>query len=611
MLLSNYYRLFYPMKIINFSIIAHIDHGKSTLASKFISLSKKEDRNTSNSFMDSMELEQERGITIKSKAVRFFYNYKSEPIQFNMIDTPGHVDFSYEVSKALYACNYAFLLVDATKGVQAQTISNAYKALNQNVEIVPVINKVDMVNAEVDRVVEEVKSNFGFAESDIFRISAKTGEGVNELLEHLIEKSTGFKQSNKVIQLEYPRALIFDSFYDEYVGVVILCLVQGGDLKKGYKVYLNSNKVNFEIQDTGYFNPQKVISESLKQNEVGFIVTGLKDLSQVNVGDTVLLQGHATEVFPNFEIVKPIVFLGVFPKSSEDIQNLRKALDVLHLNDSSFTYKPESAGTLGYGFNCGFLGILHADILLERVKREFDIDIIVTNPSVSYVIKEKNKKTYKISSAREFPDPTKIDYIKEPFVMVTVVTPEEYLGKTMQLATSSRGEFVDTQYISISNRTTVKLIFKAPLSEIIVNFNDNLKSLTAGFASFDYEFIGYKKADIVKLDIYIHNEIFPPLSTLVHQERSESRGREIVTSLKEELNREQFSIPLQAAIGGKIIARETIRPYRKDVTAKLYGGDQTRKTKLLDKQKKGKKRMKVMGRVDVDKDTFLKVIRKN
>ena len=597
------------MKIINFSIIAHIDHGKSTLASSFLTLGSKERIGATSAFLDNMDLEKERGITIKSKTIRLFYTYKGQEYQLNMVDTPGHVDFSYEVSKALYACDYSLLLVDATKGVQAQTVSNAYKAISQNVEIIPVINKIDAVNADIKRTEEEIINTLGFLESNIYKISAKKGTGVKELLEKLIEKSNSQNNTLRGV-LTDPKALIFDSFYDEYLGVVIMCLIKGGNFVQGQPVYLYSNKQNFEIKKLGYFGPVKTFVNELLDHEVGFIVTGLKDLSKVNIGDTILPKGKTSKPFPGFEIVKPLVYLGVFPASSENTENLRKALNVLHLEDASFTYKPESAGNLGYGFNCGFLGLLHADIILERIKREFNIEITVTTPSVSYIIKQKDGKEYEIASAREFPDPSTIHYTTEPMVSMNIVTPEEFVGRVLNLTSECRGKLLNTKFSNISDRKTVNMGFKIPLSEIIVDFDDKLKSLTSGFASFDYDLIKYDKSDIVKLDILIAGENFQPLASLVHVSKAEILGRKIIQNLKNALPKEQFSIALQAAIGGKIIARETLKAYRKDVTSKLYGGDQTRKMKLLEKQKKGKKKMQKVGKVNIDKETFLRVIRK-
>lgn len=466
-----------------------------------------------------------------------------------------------------------------------------------------------MSNAQTDMVSEALCTTFGFVKNEIFKISAKTGDGVTELLEDLVYRSSTKKASSAEV-LDNPKGLIFDSFYDEYVGVTLLCLVEEGSFSKNDTVELISNKVSFKIQELGYYSPKKTPCDNISSHEVGYIVTGLKELSQVNVGDTLHKFGTTVTPFDGFAIVKPLVFLGVFPKFSDDTEDLRKALDVLHLNDSSFTYRPESAGNLGYGFECGFLGLLHADIILERIKREFDIEIIVTTPSVSFEVTEKGGSEYTISSAREYPDPTKIDIIKEPWVKVSIVTPDDYVGAIVTLLNEKRGEMVDMQYTTISSVKQVHLNYNLPLSEIIIDFNDRLKSLSSGYASFDYELIGYRKSEIVRLDILIAGEIFSPLSTLVHESKADSLGRITIAKLKDELPREQFSIALQAAIGGKIIARETLKAYRKDVTAKLYGGDQTRKMKLLEKQKRGKKKMKGIGRIDVDKETFLKVIRK-
>ncbi|NCT55560.1 elongation factor 4 [bacterium] len=594
-------------RILNFSIIAHIDHGKSTLAQRLLSFSNKYvGRRDKGSDFDSMELEQERGITIKSKSLRILYSKDSVDYELNMIDTPGHVDFAYEVSKALYACEVAILLVDASKGVQAQTVSNAYKAIEQNLEIIPVINKIDLPTARIKEVEAEICSFFGFKLSEICYTSAKTGEGVEDLFETLLSK-TLLKDK---VESANPRALIYDSYYDEHLGVVALCLVDGS-FNKGDNLYINSNKTNFTALKVGYFSPLMVDCETLNNGEVGFIVTGLKQLSQVRVGDTIGLSGSTVKPFPDFEEVKPKVFLGIYPEDSSQIQDLRKALEILNLSDSSFTYEPQSAGHLGYGFNCGFLGLLHADIVLERLKREFFVELVVTTPTVSYFITTTKNEKVEVHSAREYPDPTFISTVEEPVCKVEIIFPAEYLGSVLGLVNEKRGLVLDTDQLLGSVKNLIKANFNIPLSEIIIDFNDRLKSVTSGYASMSYEIIGYVISDIVKVSILIAGEDFPPLSLLIHQSNSERMGRMIVSKLKQELPRQQFSIALQATIGGKIIARETLPAFRKDVTAKLYGGDRTRKDKLLKKQKLGKKRMSQAGRVRVDKETFFKIIKQN
>ena len=590
--------------VINFSIIAHIDHGKSTLAEKLLELSGFSDPKYK---MDSMELEKERGITIKSKALRFYYNYNNHEFQLNMIDTPGHSDFSYEVSKALYACNYAFLLVDSVKGVQAQTFSNAYKALSSDVTIIPVINKVDLPEARTAEVEKELVTKFGFKIEDIYKISAKNGLGVKELLEGLIKKHLTIEEPNTYTGNK--RCLVFDSFYDDYVGVVCLVKVENGSFAPGEKVFLNSNQKSFIIKDLGYYTPKNVSVKSLNDTEVGYIVTGLKDLSEVKIGDTIFEFGNSGTPFPGFEVVKPLVYLGVFPSDADRAEDLRKALDVLHLTDSSFSYEPNTIGNLGYGFLCGFLGLLHADIILERVKREFNMDIVVTKPSVSYLIHLKNETEYYIHSAHEFPDPSVIKFIKEPLLKIEVITPTSYTGKVMDLILEKRGLVDSMEYFGDSEEKNVIIKSKIPLAEVIIDFNDKLKSYTSGMGSYDYEFYDYSESEIVKLEISISGKVFSPLSSLVHIQNSEKTARAVVSKLKEELPREQFDIALQAKIGGKIIARETVKSFRKDVTAKLYGGDRTRKDKLLQKQKAGKKRMISTGRVEISKETFLKIIK--
>jgi GTP-binding protein LepA len=589
-------------QVINFSIIAHIDHGKSTLADQILNITG----GVASGFTDSLELEKERGITIKSKAIRVFYTQENTEYQLNMVDTPGHSDFSYEVSKALYACDYAILLVDATKGVQAQTVSNAYKAIEQDLDLIPVINKIDVAAADVSKTTDELVSTFGFSKDSIFKVSAKSGEGVENLLRELIKMHK--KKNNVESKTKNVRALIFDSFFDSFTGVNIFALVDGGHFKKNDTVVLSSNNHEFTISDIGYMAPKKTSVSALNDHEVGFMVTGLKSLSTVRVGDTLYKKGQKADPFPGFKEVKPLVYLGIFSRDARDNDTLRKGLDILNLKDSAFTFEPESLGTLGFGFRCGFLGVLHADIVVESLKREFGIDVTVTTPSVPYLIKTKGGAEVQISSPRDFPDPSSIEYIREPVVSVTTIVPSDYLGKVMELLQQSRAEVTSVETSSsVSSLVLVKA--EAPLAEIILDFNDRLKSMTSGMGSFDYEFLEYRKSDIVKLDILVAGESFDPLSTLVHSSKADYLGRLIIGKLKDELARKQFAIALQASVGGKIIARETIKAYRKDVTAKLYGGDRTRKDKLLKKQKKGKKRMDQEGKIEISKDTFLRVIK--
>lgn len=594
-------------RILNFSIIAHIDHGKSTLAQKLLGYSSKykNRRNTGLAF-DSMELEQERGITIKSTSLRILHSDNDIDYHLNMIDTPGHVDFAYEVSKALYACEVAILLVDASKGVQAQTVSNAYKAIEQELEIIPVINKVDLPTARVKEVELEMQSFFGFKNDEILHVSAKTGEGVDNLFNTLLSKATIKNTPSGVT----PRALVYDSYYDEHLGVVALCLIDG-KFCKGDSIFINSNKVIFNALKIGYFSPLMEEEALIENGEVGYIVTGLKQLSQVRVGDTLGIQGNEVVPFPNFEEVKPKVFLGIYPEDSSQIQDLRKALQILNLSDSSFTYEPQSAGHLGYGFNCGFLGLLHADIVLERLKREYSVELVVTTPTVSYFITTTKRERVEVHSARDYPDPTLIDFVEEPICNVEIIFPSEYLGSVLGLVNEKRGSVLETNQIIGSIKNLIKGNFIIPLSEIIIDFNDRLKSITSGYASMSYEITNYARSEIVKVNILIAGEDFPPLSLLTHDSNAERVGRLIVSKLKQELPRQQFSIALQATIGGKIIARETLTAFRKDVTAKLYGGDRTRKDKLLKKQKEGKKRMTRSGIVRVDKETFFKIIQQN
>ena len=594
------------MRILNFSIIAHIDHGKSTLAKKLLELSNNP-VNQKEDGIDNMQLEKERGITIKAKILRLFYSDTTEEFQFNMLDTPGHVDFNYEVDKVLQVSDLAILLVDAVKGVQAQTISNVYKALEKDVTVIPVINKIDMPNAQIDKTLEEIKAYFGFNKDQIHLISAKTGEGVTNIIEILKKHA----KSYLIKENEAPLGLIFDSYYDDYLGVVAFVKVYKGTFKKGDEIALLHSQKSFKANILGYFSPQNTPLNTLNKGEVGYIATGLKDLKIIEVGETIYKKANQKpKPLANIKKAKPFIYLGVFPETDVKVEDLRKALEILNLTDPSFTFKPESAGGLGYGYNCGFLGILHADIILERLKREFGLNLIVTTPTVTYKVREKSGKEYTISGARELPDPSKIDYIEEPIADLMLVCPESYLGSLIKLINEKRGTVKDIKY-SQSSYKNVKIEAQMPLGELIIDFSDKLKSISSGYASFDYELKGYQKAEIVKIDFLIGGDLFSPLSQLIHKKNAISRAREILKRLKEELPRQQFTVSLQAAIGGKIIARENLQAYRKDVTAKLYGGDRTRRMKLLEKQKKGKKKMKQLGKVNIGKDTFLKVIKSN
>ncbi|MBP7859376.1 translation elongation factor 4 [Patescibacteria group bacterium] len=598
-------------KVINFSIIAHIDHGKSTLANQLLKLSVLKSK-LGESFVDSMELEKERGITIKSKAFRIYYFYDGVEYELNMVDTPGHSDFSYEVSKALYACDYAFLLVDGVKGIQAQTFSNTYKAINSSVKIIPVVNKIDSISCDVVNVESQIREKLGFKSEVIHKISAKSGLGVKELLDSLIKLHINSEEElqKKEFDSLTDRALIFDSFYDEHQGVI--CLVRScGKLgfNFGDNVFLYSNNSSFTIKEIGYFSPTKVVCNSLKNDEIGYVVTGLKDLTLVRVGDTLLKKNSTNPPFSDFDKINPLVYLGVYPRNSSLGEQLRKALDIIHLSDSSFSYLPVSTGELGFGFVCGFLGILHGDIILERVKREFNIDLVITNPSVSYKIFLSNGDLREVRTASEFSQLIDIKEIREPFASLLLVFPEEYMGAVVSLINERRGDVLGVTYSFFNQASIVNMTATIPLSELVVDLNDKLKSFTKGMGSFDYEIAGYRESDIVCLDIYINNQIFLPFSQLVHRSKAQSLARNLVFNLKKTLPREQFEIPLQAKIGGTIIARETLASFRKDVTAKLYGGDRTRKDKLLEKQKKGKKKMKEHGKVFISKDTFLNILK--
>ncbi len=596
------------MKILNFSIIAHIDHGKSTLAKKLLKLSLQ--KNEREEGIDNLQLEKERGITIKAKILRIYYPSKNnkEVYQFNMLDTPGHVDFNYEVDKVLQVSDISILLIDATKGVQAQTISNTYKALEKDIKVIPVINKIDMENARIKKTINEIETYFGFKEQEILLISAKTGEGVNKLINILKNEAKYYPVNQKK---EDPIGVVFDSYYDDYLGVIAFIRTYSGIFKKGDEVVLLNSQKSFKINTLGYFSPKNKQINTIKKGEVGYIATGLKDLKAMEIGETLYKKGNALpKPIHQIKRVKPFLYLGIFTETKYKVEDLRKALTILNLTDPSFTFKPESVGGLGFGYNCGFLGILHADIILERIKREFGLGLVVTTPTVPYKIKKKNGEKYTISGARELPNIAEIEYIKEPITYLTIVSPEPYLGKIIKLINEKRGVILNMEYTQGSYKN-VKIKAKMPLAELIIDFSDKLKSLSSGYASFDYELSGYEKSNIVKVDFLIGGEKFPPLSQLIHKEKAISKSREILKKLKEELPRQQFNVSLQAAIGGKIIARENLHAYRKDVTAKLYGGDRTRRMKLLEKQKKGKKKLKSLGKVRIDKNTFLKIIKSN
>ena len=585
-------------RIRNFCIVAHVDHGKSTLADRILEITGAvSPREMREQFLDTMDIERERGITIKAQTVRL--NYKG--YTFNLIDTPGHVDFSYEVSRSLAACEGALLLVDATQGVEAQTIANAYLAIDNDLEIIPVINKIDLPSADIERTKMEIETIIGIPAEDALLVSAKEGTGVKELLDAVIERIPPPKGST-----EAPlKALIFDSWYDSYLGVVFLVRVFDGVLKKGDKILLMATGKGYEVQKLGVFTPKPLEVDSLGPGEVGFVVAGIKEIRDVKIGDTLThLDRPSPEPLPGFKPMKPMVFAGIYPVDPGDYEDLRKALEKLSLNDSSIVFEPESSEALGYGFRCGFLGLLHMEIVKERLEREFGLELIVTAPNVVYKVVTTKGEELEIENPSDFPDPSKIKKILEPYVRVTIYLPDEFVGQVLKLCESKRGEQVKVAYLS---KERVIITYDLPLAEILVDFYDKLKSYTRGYASMDYDFIGYRESDVVKLDILINGKRVDQLSFLVHRDSAYYKGREVVQRLRSVIPRQLFEVVIQAAIGSRVIARETIKPLRKNVTAKCYGGDVTRKRKLLEKQKEGKKRLKQIGKVEVPQEAFLVV----
>jgi len=596
------------MNIRNFCIIAHIDHGKSTLADRLLeftgTVSKREMKEQ---LLDQMDLERERGITIKLQPVRMSYNN----YQLNLIDTPGHVDFTYEVSRSLAAVEGAVLLVDATQGIQAQTLTNLRLAQDQNLVIIPVINKIDLPSAEIEKVTEEMINVIGVKKEDIILASGKDGAGVEELLEAICKRipAPEFKNSTRM------RALIFDSVFNSYKGVIAYVRVKDGQIKKGDKIKFMATNKEIEALEVGYFRPQYVPTESLGEGEIGYIVTGLKSVRDAKVGDTIIktknnkqetINNEEIMPLPGFKYIKPYVFASIFMVDGEPSE-LRDALEKLQLNDASLTFEPENSPALGLGYRCGFLGLLHLDIIRERLEREYDLDLLVTTPSVSYEVLQNNSEVLSINNPSELPDPAVIAEIAEPYVSLEIITPSSYLGAVMELCTDSRGLY---KYMKYLEETTVVITYEIPLAEIITEFYDNLKRVTSGYASYNYDFIGNKPGDLVKLDILIAGDIVDPLSVIIPRQKAGYIGRPVLENLRKVIPKQMFEISLQAAIGSKIIARESIPALRKDVTAKLYGGDYSRKRKLLEKQKAGKKRMKKMGRVDIPQEAFFTMLKK-
>ena len=588
--------------IRNFCIIAHIDHGKSTLADRLLEYTQTI-KITEGQMLDDMDLERERGITIKSHAIQMEYTLDKKKYVLNLIDTPGHVDFSYEVSRSIAACEGALLIVDATQGVQAQTISNLYMAIDHNLEIIPVINKIDMPNAMPEEVEDEIVDLIGCDPKDIIRASGKTGEGVPDILEAIIKRipsPTG--DVNAPLQ-----ALIFDSIFNSFRGIITLCKVENGVIKKGDKVKFVQTGMEYTADEVGVLKMEMMPTQQLSTGEVGYIISGIKNATEVKVGDTVThIVNPCKHAIEGFQEVKPMVFAGVYSIDPNDYEGLRASLEKLQLNDASLTFQPESSQALGFGFRCGFLGLLHMEIVQERLDREFNMDVITTVPNVSYMVYDKQGNVKEVHNPSGLPDQTMIDHIEEPYIKASIITSSEYIGPIMTLCLDKRGELVSQNYVS-GNR--LELIFMIPLGEIVIDFYDKLKSISKGYASFDYHIDSFRPSKLAKLDILLNGEAVDALSTLTHESNAVGFGRRICEKLKDLIPRQQFDIAIQAAIGAKIIARETVKQVRKDVTAKCYGGDISRKRKLLEKQKKGKKRMKQIGNVQVPQKAFLAVLK--
>ena len=590
--------------IRNFAIIAHIDHGKSTLADRLIQeCGGVEQRDLKEQMLDTMDIERERGITIKAQTVRLNYTASDgETYQLNLMDTPGHVDFTYEVSRSLAACEGSLLIVDSSQGVEAQTLANAYLAIDSDHEIISVLNKIDLPAAEPDRVRQEIEDVVGLDAADAIAVSAKTGEGVTEVLDALVERLPA-PQGDRVAPL---KAMLVDSWYDSYLGVIVLVRVRDGVLKKGMKIRMMGTGATHQVDVVGVFTPKRQDVPELGPGEVGFITASIKTVADAQVGDTLTDERNlAEEALPGFKPSIPVVFCGLFPIDAADYEDLRESLAKLRLNDGSFHYEPETSAALGFGFRCGFLGLLHLEIVQERLSREFDLDLITTAPSVIYRIHQTDGKTVKLHNPADMPDVVKINTIEEPWIQATILVPDEHLGAILKLCEDRRGIQQELTYAG----GRAMLVYKLPLNEVVFDFYDRLKSVSRGYASFDYQVLGYEEGDLVKLSILVNAEPVDALSMIVHRSQAEHRGRAICTRLKDLIPRQLFKIPLQAAIGGKIIARETISAMRKDVTAKCYGGDISRKRKLLEKQKEGKKRMRQFGAVEIPQTAFIEALR--
>lgn len=589
--------------IRNFCIIAHIDHGKSTLADRLLEITNTvSEREMKEQLLDSMELERERGITIKAKAIRMNYSAKDGKVyRLNLIDTPGHVDFSYEVSRSLAACEGALLVVDATQGIEAQTLANLYQALDHDLKIIPVINKIDLPSAQVDEVTAEIEEILG--ETEVYPVSAKTGEGVLEVLEAIVREIPPPKGDPDAPL----RALIFDSYFDSYRGAVAIFRVVDGKVKVGDRIMMYSTGKVFEVTELGTMIPTQVPLESLVSGEVGYLTASMKDVKDTSVGDTITLADNpAKEPLPGYRKAKPMVFCGLYPVDNDQFPDLRAALEKLQLNDASLVFEPETSAALGFGFRCGFLGLLHMDIVQERLEREYNLNLIVTAPSVIYHVVTTKGNLLEIDNPSKLPSAQEIDEIHEPMVQATIITPDTYVGPIMQLCQDKRGMFKNMEYL---NPTRAMLTYEIPLSEILMDFFDRLKSCSQGYASLDYEITKYQQADLVKLDILINGKPVDALSTIIHREKAAHYGRSLAKKLKEVIPQHLFEVPIQAAIGSKVVARETVRALRKDVLAKCYGGDVSRKRKLIEKQKEGKKRMKAIGNVEIPQEAFMSVLK--
>lgn len=590
-------------KIRNFAIIAHIDHGKSTLADRILEFTGTiDERQSTPQILDSMELEKERGITIKLNAIQIKY----KDYIFHLIDTPGHVDFTYEVSRSLAACEGALLLVDATQGIQAQTLANVYLAMEHNLEIIPIINKIDLVSADPERVKHEIENVIGIDASNAILISAKTGKNIDQVIDVIINKIPAPKEADDNKPLE---ALIFDSYFDNYRGVVVLIRIFNGKVKLSDEIYFMASKKVYTVTELGVKNPFDVKKEELSAGEVGWIAASIRNVKDIHIGDTVTLNNNKVSYpLPGYKKLKPVVYTGFYPVDTLDYNALKDALEKISLSDSSINWEPETSKALGFGFRIGFLGLLHMDILQERLEREFNLDIIATAPSVEFVVTLTNGDVQYITNPSLFPDRSLIKMIEEPYIKASIFLTEEYLGPIMELCQQKRGKYVDIEYIDDTRR---RLIYELPLNETIFDFFDLMKSYSKGYASFEYDYIGLRESDLVKVDILLNGEKIDALAMIVHRDFAYNKSRELAEKLKEVIPRQNFEIPVQAAIGSKIIARETIKAYRKDVTAKLYGGDVTRRQKLLEKQKRGKKRMKSIGTVDVPQEAFLAILKTN